>query len=307
MQKTTQIASLITDIEQQILTLYDDPTLCRQYAWWTVEAITDKKKAALINQDIITLTDDQQKKLDQWLEKLITKKMPIQYLLGSVPFCNVTILVTPPTLIPRPETEEWCFNLINKLKRLRNQKLTILDLCCGSGCIAIALAQALPCATIYACDIADSAIALTKKNSALNKVNNLIILQSDLFNALPKDIRFDLIVTNPPYITPAEWQTLDPSVTEWEDKYALVADDSGLALIKKIITQAPQHLRLNKELQEQSIPQLMIEIGYLQGPTVAALMRQAQYTDIKVDKDLEHKDRVVSGRTDNVAPTKAAQ
>ncbi|HEV2601163.1 MAG TPA: peptide chain release factor N(5)-glutamine methyltransferase [Candidatus Babeliales bacterium] len=307
MEKTTQISSLITDIEQQILTVYNDPILCRQYAWWTVEAITNKRKTELINQDTIILSEEQQKNLNEWLEDLITKQMPIQYLLGSVPFCDVTILVAPPTLIPRPETEEWCFNLITKLKKLRNQQITILDLCCGSGCIAITLAQALPHATIYACDIADSAIALSKKNSAHNKTSNLIILHSDLFNALPKDIRFDLIVTNPPYITPIEWQTLDQSVAQWEDKGALVADDDGLALIKKIIAVAPQYLQQNEELQAQAIPQLMIEIGYLQGPTVATLMQQADYTDIKIDTDLEHKDRVVSGRTDNVAPTKAAQ
>lgn len=305
MQKPVTSAELITDLEQQILTVYEDPTLARQYAWWTLETITHQSKAALIAQDSLTLTTEQQVTLEEWLEKLIIQKMPIAYLIGSVPFCDREILVEQPILIPRPETEEWCSNLIAHLTALDNQDLTILDLCSGSGCIAIALANALPKAKVYAVDISDQAIALTQKNIVHNQVHNVTVLQSDLFDQLPKDLHFDCIVSNPPYIAPQEWSSLDASVTEWEDKQALVAQDNGLALIKRIIAQAPAYIKQNQELQDKKQAQLMIEIGYKQGPVVSALMRQSDYTDVAVYKDLEHNDRVVVGRIPYVAKNKS--
>ena len=237
MNNAIKLADVITDIEQQLLTVYEDPVLCRQYAWWTLQFILKMNKAALIAQDAVLLSADQRTALAQWLEKLIVHKMPIQYLIGSVPFCDVDILVEAPILIPRPETEEWCGNIIEQLKRLEKQQITILDLCCGSGCIAIALAQALPHATVYAVDISPQAIALTKKNVIHNAVNNVVVIQSDLFSGIAS-IKFDLIVTNPPYIADSEWGSLDESVTQWEDRNALCAPDNGLAIIKEIIDQA---------------------------------------------------------------------
>ncbi len=295
MRKTIKVAECITDIEQQLLTVYDDALLCRQYAWWTLQTILKMDKAQLIAVDTLVLTDDQQTTIAHWLKELIVHKKPIQYLIGSVPFCEVAILVEPPILIPRPETEEWCAALIEQLKHLNNQQITILDLCCGSGCIAIALAQAVPRATVYAVDISPVAIALTKKNIAHNGVKNIFVVESDLFSAIPRELKFDLVVTNPPYIAEREWSSLDESVTRWEDKRALCASDEGLAIIKKIIEEVPGWIMYNEEIDTRNIPQLMIEIGYEQGPTVCALMRHADYADVKIGKDLEGKDRIVAG------------
>lgn len=295
MKKYKKITELRIDIEQQLLTVYDDPVLCKQYAWWTLETITQLTKAELITRDQISFSLDQEIALKVWLERLIIHKEPIQYLIGSVPFCEVDIIVQPPILIPRPETEEWCSNLIDQLKNLRNEKITILDLCCGSGCIAIALARALPQAIIYAVDISEIAIALTKKNIEHNAITNVTVLQSDLFSQLSSTIKYDIIVTNPPYIADCEWSSLDESVRRWEDRNALCAPEDGLAIIKKIINQAPFYISLNEEIVKKSISQLMIEIGYQQGPVVSILMRQAGYTKVHVAKDLEDKDRLVSG------------
>jgi len=297
MGKNSNITNLIVDIEQQLLTIYDDPVLCEQYAWWTIQAITQLSKTALVTQNNISLSQDQQAQLDDWLEKLITQQMPIAYLIGSVPFCDVDILVEPPTLIPRPETEEWCSDLINQLKTLHDKKITILDLCCGTGCIAIALACALPEAQIYASDISESAIALTQKNIAHNKLDNITVIKSDLFENLNINTQYDIIVSNPPYIAHSEWKTLNESVTRWEDKNALLADDDGLAIIKKIIMQSPAYIKDNKELAQKNIAQVIIEIDYSQGPIMRAYMRQHYYTDARIKKDLEGKDRIIMGRT----------
>jgi release factor glutamine methyltransferase len=290
-----KVAEHITDIEQQLLTVYDDALLCRQYAWWTLQTILNMNKAQLIAAEALVLTGDQQSTIAHWLTELIVHKKPIQYLIGSVPFCDVDILVELPILIPRPETEEWCAALIEQLKNLNNQQITILDLCCGSGCIALALARAMPLATVYAVDISPTAIALTKKNIAHNRVSNIVVVESNLFSAIPGQIKFDLVVTNPPYIAEREWSSLDESVTRWEDKRALCAPDDGLAIIKQIIEEVPNWIVYNEEIDTRNIPQLVIEIGYQQGPAVCALMRHADYADVKIGKDLEGKDRVVSG------------
>jgi release factor glutamine methyltransferase len=307
MKQPTTITSLLAHIDAQLRTLYSDPVLCEQYAWWTLEAITGKNKAQLLTHNSITLTEHQHEKLSIWLDKMLNKHMPIQYLLGSVPFNNCDILVESPILIPRPETEEWCSNLITQLKQKNIKNFTLLDLCSGSGCIAIALAKAFPHAQIYAADINPQAVALSKKNAAHNQCTHVTCIESDLFENIPANLRFDLIVANPPYIDPADKTTLDSSVTRWEDPRALFATDHGLAIITKIIEQAPAWLTHNKELHAVGIPQLMIEIDCTQGNVTTTLMRKNNFTHVTMHKDLEGKDRVISGSINHVAVTSSTQ
>ncbi len=295
----TNIPVLIQTIEHRLAPALPDPTLCSQYAWWIVEAISGYNKTILLTTPV-TLSSPQLAQIEEWLHALIEQKKPIQYLLGKIPFNAVEIVVQPPLLIPRPETEEWCAQLIKQLKPFKDLPLIILDLCCGSGCIAIALAKALPQATVYATDVDGAAITLTQQNAVHNNVNNIVCLQSDLFNNLPAHVRFDLIVSNPPYIAPHELEHLDESVKNWEALHALVADDNGLAIIKKIIVQAPNYVKPNKDLQSHAIAQLILEIGYQQGPAVVDLLTKAHYNTIQVHKDLEGKNRTVRARIINV-------
>jgi release factor glutamine methyltransferase len=290
-----KVIDLIHDSEHQLRLVYSDPITCHQYAWWLLEKLTGKKKAQLIAQETVSLSTSDHNTLQQWLQNLVDEHKPIQYILGSVPFNGVDIIVKPPTLIPRPETEEWTCNLIEQLQKINTENLAILDLCTGSGCIAVALAKALPHATITAVDIAQSALLLTHENAKHNNVTNVNCLKSDLFNALPEGSVFDLIVSNPPYIAEDEWSTLDVSVTHWEDKKALVAQDHGLAIIERIIQDAPRFLKPNPDLQAHHIPQLTLEIGYLQGPAVQQRMDAAGYQQTQIIKDLEGKDRIVVG------------
>src|SRR5688500_7130222 len=121
----------INDIQCRLQPIYADTTLCQQYAWWILQAICQKTKTELIIQETIMLSADQQKKYDQWISLLVEDKMPLQYILGSVPFADLEILVEPPTLIPRPETEEWCLYIIEHLLMLNNKKIAILDMATG--------------------------------------------------------------------------------------------------------------------------------------------------------------------------------
>lgn len=296
------IHDLIQSIATRLDKKYQNPTLCTQYAWWVLQAITHKNKATLIAQSSLALSDKQNEQLNDWIHRQLHDNIPLQYLLGSVPFLSAEILVEPPILIPRPETENWVAELIARLQQLEFQKFTILDMCTGSGCIAIALAQAFPHATIYAVDISTQAIALAKKNARHNTIANIQFIASDLFDAIPAGITFDMIVSNPPYIAHKEWETLDPSVKEWEDQNALIADQNGTSILQKIITHAPQYLHPHAELKANNLPQLIVEIGYQQGAIVESLFQEARFYDTVIEKDLQGHDRVVSGCIDNEAP-----
>lgn len=296
---------LYADIKQIVARLqacYDDALLCEQYAWWLLEHLTARSRSQLLTSTSYALSDAQRKTVNAWLIALTEKHMPIQYILGSVPFLDLTIVVQPPVLIPRPETELWCAWLIEQLTPCAQQPLKILDLCSGSGCIALALAHALPNAHVTAIDNAPHALTLGAHNAQLNNIHNVTFLASDLFERLG-DQRFDLIVSNPPYISTDEFKQLDASVALWEDTHALVADDDGYALIKKIIAQAPRFIQANTCLEQHTIPQLVIEHGHTQAAFLVDLMRKAGYTQVQTHKDLAGKDRVVCGRTSHVAAT----
>ena len=286
------VSELIHSISQRLNKTHEHPQECQQEAWWLLQAITKKSEAGLLAQKNIELSAEEQKKLDQWLTQHIDQAMPLQYILGSVPFCDLEIMVETPVLIPRPETEEWCCNLIESLKKLSLQKFSILDIGSGSGAIALALAKNFPNSTVIGVDIADHALSLSKRNAQKNQVKNVTFLKSNLYSGLEKSIKFDLIVSNPPYIATREWKSLSPSVTDWEDKNALLAGPEGLDIITTIIEQAPRWLKPNEEMSQYDIPQLLIEIGYWQGDLVKKLLHDAGLRSIRIQKDLEGKDRV---------------
>jgi release factor glutamine methyltransferase len=295
MNADVSIATLIQTISQELSRKYQNELLCTQYAWWVLEAITQKNKATLLAHDSIALTPEQKDTLKNWIDKQVEDNIPLQYLIGSVPFASCDILVEPPTLIPRQETEEWCVSIIEQLKQLGDQPLHILDLCTGSGCIALSLAKELPHAQIYASDISDTALALAQKNAAHNNLKSIQFLSSDLLYDIPKKLQFDIIISNPPYISSQEWQEVDASVKEWEDPIALLASDEGLGVVKQLITQAKTHLKPHAELQKYGIPQLIIEIGYQQGAAVKALFEKEGFCNVIVKKDMYSQDRIVVG------------
>jgi len=295
------ILDLIKQIEQRIDSEIDRPVVRNQYAWWLLERCTGRTKSNLIVQHDVTLSAAQEAQLDHWLHQINVEHKPLAYIFGDVPFGPLTIQVKPPVLIPRMETEEWALAIVERIQQQHLKNLRILDLCCGSGCIAALFAHALPYAEIWAADICPDAIALTNKNKQALQLNNITIMQSDLFAALPKDAPFDLIVSNPPYITSDEYQNLDVSVRSWEHEHALRADDHGLALIKKIIAQAPSYLRPHRALADAGINQLFIEIGWQQGPAVADIMQKNDWHNVMISKDSAGKDRVVQGSISNVA------
>lgn len=288
------IKNILQQITQNLIPVYKDTEQAQAYAWWFLEWVTGKTQAQLVLDNHFVLDSNQKEKLSQALDKHVNKHMPLQYIFGFVPFLDLKITIRPQILIPRPETEYWCYWLIKKLKELPEKKITILDLCTGSGCIALALAHALPYSHVYAVDISEQACDLAKENAHQNNITNITIIQSDLYLSLPKCLKVDLIVSNPPYVSYEEWLECEKSVKEWEDVNALVAQDEGLAIIKDIVFQAKNWLKYNDNFYKQAIPQIIMEIGCNQGQKVANLVTQAGYANTYIHKDLSQKDRFVT-------------
>ena len=111
----------IHSLTKQLQTKFDDATLCTQYAWWLMQAVTNKPQAELLITETLELSPAHEAQLHEWVQRIVVDDMPLQYILGSVPFGDVDILVKPPILIPRPETEERCMWLIHKLNFLHNK------------------------------------------------------------------------------------------------------------------------------------------------------------------------------------------
>lgn len=287
------VQELLNEISSK-LSEHDSPLEKHQKSLWILEKITGKNQSEILVQDNIELTEEQKQKLEEIINKHVKEHMPLQYIIGSIPFLDLEIFVEPPILIPRPETEYWCWELINKLNNLQNKNISILDIGTGTGCIAISLAKAFPESNVFAVDISAKALDLAQKNVKHNNIENVTLIESDLFQNLSGKT-FDLIVSNPPYICEAEFEQLDLSVKNWEDYKALVCRDNGLEIIKRIIQQAPDYIKYNKDIIKNDIPNLVLEIGYLQGKDVSQFMKENKFINVELMKDLAGKDRVVSG------------
>lgn len=226
-----------------------------------------------------------------------TNNVPLQYIIGETEFMGLSFVVSPDVLIPRQDTEtvvEECIRLINLIsKRAENERnfsnsVRVLDMCTGSGCIAISIAYHCPESMVIACDISKDALKIANLNCARNKVQNRVeLLCGNLFEALQGQQQFDLIVSNPPYIETNVIPTLQKEVRDYEPMIALDGGQDGLDFYKEIIEKAPMYLTQGGYL--------VFEIGYNQGQSVKKLM-DGIFCDINVYKDICGNDRVVVGR-----------
>lgn len=292
------VKEIISYITSKLIPIYPNINQAQNIAWLILQFVTNYTKAQLIVNSQINISQSQLDKIEDLLKSHVKKNKPIQYILGHTPFLDLDIKLKQGILIPRPETENWCNDLIEDLKQAKlNQKaeiyLTILDLCTGTGCIGLSLAKAFPKSTVYAIDISDDACKLAKINAEKNNIKNIVIIKSDLYRKIPKEIKFDLIVSNPPYISYKKWKHLDPMVKKWENPIALTSKNSGTYLIKKIIKHARQWLKVDSESQGLGIPQIAIEIDIDQAKKVRKLFKHYGFDDVIIKKDMANLDRVI--------------
>ena len=215
---------------------------------------------------------------------------PIAYLVGLTEFYSMEIKVSNATLIPRPETELLVERAIEYLRSLDKPRY-FCDLCTGSGCIAIAVANGVSGSEVLATDISKDALEIASDNITFhNQTEQIKLLCGDLFDPIKKELnnkQFDLIISNPPYIAEDEYESLDKNVKDFEPKTALIAGAEGLDFYKRIIDESPNYLKPNAKL--------MMEIGYKQGkPIVDILDTSGKFTNITIEKDFAQNDRIVT-------------
>ena len=174
-------------------------------------------------------------------------------------------------------------------------KFKILDIGCGTGAIALSIAKAFPQITIIGIDINPNAVKLANKNKKHNEIKNAEFIISDLYENLENE-KFDIIVSNPPYLSLNEWANLEKSVKDWEDKKALVGGQTGLEIYEKIIIDANKHLQKNSLLETNNIPQIVLEMGEFQANSLKNLLIQNNFNTISVHKDLEGKNRWICAK-----------
>jgi release factor glutamine methyltransferase len=217
------------------------------------------------------------------------RREPWQHIVGSTSFCGLHNTVNRQVLIPRPETElladlGWQF-----LSTVSSPPSTVLDFGTGSGCIAVAIAVNCPDAHIHATDVSAGALAVAKQNASIHQVQDRIqFLQSDGFSALPEGLRFDLIISNPPYIPSAEIASLQPEVRDHDPRGALDGGADGLDYFRRLAADAPGWLKPQARL--------MAEFGDGQGATIAALFEQRNWIVEAIREDYTQHPRFLIAR-----------
>ncbi|MFA6228793.1 MAG: peptide chain release factor N(5)-glutamine methyltransferase [Rhodanobacter sp.] len=211
---------------------------------------------------------------------------PVAYITGQRGFWSLDFEVTPATLIPRPETELLVELALQRLPG--DVACSVADLGTGSGAIALAIARERPVAHVVATDASEPALAVAQRNAQRNHIVNVSFVQGDWLAPLAGQ-RFDLIVSNPPYIESAD-PHLEQGDLRFEPVTALAAGVDGLDDIRRIVLDARQHL--------QAGGWLLFEHGWNQGEAVRDLLQDAGYAEVFTAPDLEQRDRVSGGRTD---------
>ncbi len=207
---------------------------------------------------------------------------PLAYIVGNQPFLKVNIDLSYKTLIPRPETEYWLYEYVFKrLRQAEQGNLKLLDIFSGSGCIALAIQKEFPKFYVCATDKSKRAIKQIKKNAKLNALNQIKVLQSDLFGNI--DEKFDIIIANPPYVP---LRSISWPVLLWEPLEATFARKDGLLLIEKFLTQVSKYLNDNGEVY--------MEFEENQRKAILALLKNStHWQTVQILKDQYGKDRVL--------------
>jgi release factor glutamine methyltransferase len=217
---------------------------------------------------------------------------PVAYILGEREFWGRTFRVDRRVLVPRPDTETLVEAALERTRHV-SMSMRALDLCTGSGCVAISLAKERPTAMVWATDASEEALAVARENALRLGAYNVALRAGDLYAACPPargadpSLRFDLITANPPYIARGELATLQQDVRDFEPRMALEAGDDGLDVLRRVVAGAPAHL----------VPggALAAEVGAGQAPAVAELFRGAGFDAIELRRDYARIERVVSG------------
>lgn len=262
-------------------------------------AVSRDRLDAYLNNPEVTTADSA--KVKRLLQRR-AKGEPVQYIIGYIEFFGLPMRVGKGVLIPRPETELLVEEVIKTVKSkalcvnsaetevlpiTRYALRTFLDLCTGSGCIALALAKEFPDAEVIGTDLSKEALAYAKKNAKENSIKNIRFLQGSLFEPV-KGKKFDIITANPPYIKNNEIDTLQREIRDWEPNAALDGGEDGLDFYRAILSSAGRHLNPGGYI--------FLELGYDQAGEVQGFAKKEGFGDISVINDYGNIGRILKAK-----------
>jgi release factor glutamine methyltransferase len=275
------LKSLRTFFNNELIGYYPD-TEIESFFNLLSEDILNLKRIA-ISQNLYAVISG--KKYERFQKAIVKLKNyePIQYILGNTEFYGIIFEVNPSVLIPRPETEELVSWIIDDCKD--SQDISVLDIGTGSGCIAISLAKNLKHAKVYALDVSEDALKLAKLNATKNEVD-IEFIEADILDCDLGNIKFDVIVSNPPYVRELEKEAMSANVLNHEPPLALfVKDDDALLFYRKIAEISENILKPNG--------QLYFEINESLGEPTKELLANNSFNNIELKMDIFEKDRMI--------------
>ncbi|KPK01129.1 MAG: hypothetical protein AMK71_06760 [Nitrospira bacterium SG8_35_4] len=245
--------------------------------------------------DLVDIYRDNPEVKDEWsmaIDRMVARRIrrePLQYILGYVNFLGLRISLGRDVLIPRPETEmmvEYAAKAVSVQRSAvsNGQGITILDLCTGSGCIALALAREFPGSLVYGVDISEDAVGYARRNALDNDIANALFLCSSMFDAIQRGERFDVVISNPPYIPTSDIKNLEPEIKQWEPRTALDGGADGLDAYRSIIPRAGNFLKNNGIL--------ILELGIGLAQPVSGMAEHAGFSGIEITKDFAGIERI---------------
>lgn len=263
-------------------TLLESKNLDTNAAHLLMEHVTQKSGASLLADLREPLTIDQQSAFWNKTEELLTGK-PVQHIIGTEMFYGLSFEVNEHVLIPRPETEELVYGALERKSNLKKE-CRVADIGTGSGAIAIAIKKEWPEAEVVATDFSEMALETARRNAATNEVN-IDFRQGDMTAPIAHE-KWDVVLSNPPYIAARDSAEMSRTVVDFEPHSALFAEDDGLFFYKRLATELPA--LMNR-------PGLIgLEIGYLQGEAVADLFKKAfPAASVSIIQDINGKDRMI--------------
>lgn len=280
---SNKIGDIRSYYAQQLFKFYDERET-ETLIFMLLEDYAGVSKSEIIINPELTINESELLNIHFAVKDLKNYK-PIQYILGKTEFYGIPILVNSAVLIPRPETEELVDWIIQDTKK--DQESTMLDIGTGSGCIAIALKNALPMATIYAIDSSPNALDIANQNALMNQAD-ITISQVDFLakNAWKNLGQYDVIVSNPPYVRNMEKKDMKKNVLNYEPESALYVDDNNpLIFYKNIAEFGLDHLKINGSLY--------CEINQYLGEDTVKVFESYGFEDIQLKKDFKGNDRFI--------------
>jgi len=240
----------------------------------------NKNQTFLIAHDDYELSDEEKNNYRQFINRRANRE-PFQYIVGKQEFYGLDFSVTPDVLIPRPETEL----LVETAIEILAENAKFCEVGVGSGCVCVSILHEIKTSAAIGLDISEAALRIARKNAEINNVSERLKLkQSDVFEILNEE-RFDLIVSNPPYISVEEMKFLQTEVRGFEPETALTDGKDGLSIIENIINAAPRFL------SEKGF--LLLEIGYQQSADVQKMFDESVWRKVEALKDLQQIERII--------------